>query len=906
MRCALLSREVVLLAGACSTFWVLSCSDSGEHERIGTATGAVINGTATNPFTTGHVIVGQVGGGTGSGTLLTRTWALSAGHVLRKATCREQSPPGRGNTRDRCYFDPGMHYVQLGNEGDPLAENKRADRISVHPGFVPRDTDAPPSGIDVALLHVEEGFPFATTAPLPRTILPQSTSALRGTQVTVFGYGENTLGGGSGTLRQGTVLVSDVSPVTHFIDIVPLFGQMPFSGDSGGPYLQGEAVVGVHRGRAPTATFPPTLSIGVAAAGFELWARLIMTSLSDFNVQIDLDGVPDSMMLRRGIMVPGSTTPAIVVTILLSSTGQSYDVPIAVDPGGGPAPFAFAAGDFNGDGLADPVASITGALFYGQTVGNIPGTLLTRTFPAQPDPTDYVSFAVGDFNGDTIDDLEATDDDGIVHVYYGSDVGLTAGLRPGKFTSTWPTSSRRDGRFALITGTRERTFPQPLFSGLAYVPAEEVGSVTDIAVEVFDAPWGTGYDFGSGEVCYRLYGDAQCQTRGSDLGDVPPDPARLITQMSSTSPAFSENEWGTLYAGVRRDDIARTFSRALCYRVEAFMGPCGGQAVEGGPNRSANAFKVRFVSGAANAVMLVDRGSAYWGRNFPSSDFLTDYDGTWETLVEPGPETTRFTLFDADADRADDEDQPGLEIQSLMFYELFHYDLQSGRGAKIGENQNPSGDYYEALNHFDIEPCDPQQNAGCTPDAPGRNVFTIAAGAHPFVEWAWQDILNANMFYSDMQGSVMRRLTKPVHVQVSSATAPVVWTSAPDGEIAPLLPIALGKLAACPGHPGKSGLVTTVREARRILQKGAGNGSSKHELEAQLLAAKLNVERAQALGEPLSSAVLYGTDLPVAAAIAQADAVLAGHCPPSGTPSDDDVATITARLRAINAGRIVY
>jgi hypothetical protein len=546
-------------------------------------------------------------------------------------------------------------------------------------------------------------------------------------------------------------------------------------------------------------------------------------------------------------------------------------------------------------------------LFYAHSVGNIPGSLLTRPFPTQPAPANYVNFAVADFDGDQIDDVEATTDVGEVHVFYGSTGGLTGGLTTGKFTSTWPTTGRSDGRFALITGTGERTFPQPLFSGLAYVPPEEASLVNDISIEVFDAPWGTGYDFGRGEVCYRVYGDRLCQTRKDDLSDIPPVPANLMAELSSTTTEFPENEWGKIYRGGSRTDIAKTASGALCYRFEAFMGPCSGPPVQGGDATAANAFKVRFVSSSARATMGVDRGSAYWGRNFPSSAFHTDYDGSWQTFLEIGKEQTRFTLIDADADRADDENQPGQEIESLMFYELFHFDLTNGRGARIGQNQNPSGDYWEAGNHFDIEPCDPALHQNCTP-VPGQNVFTFAKGAHPFVEWEWQDILNANMFYTDMQGSVMRRLAKPVQFRVSSSANPTTWISLPDGDIAPLLPIALGKLAACPGHPGQAGLVTTADEARRILRKGTETGASKHDLEAQLLSAKLNVAHAVALGEPLASAMIYGSDITVAEAIAEADAALSPHCQASPAKGNgkDDFRAIIDRLIAINAGQITY
>ena len=117
-----------------------------------------------------------------------------------------------------------------------------------------------------------------------------------------------------------------------------------------------------------------------------------------------------------------------VATVLLGNGDGSFTVPETYTPNGDYSPTAVAVGDFNGDGKLD--LAVTDDYSYTMDVflGNGDGTFGTTPWTSSPN-TDayYTSVAVGDFNGDGIQDLAVADsNDDVVDVFLGNGDGTFA------------------------------------------------------------------------------------------------------------------------------------------------------------------------------------------------------------------------------------------------------------------------------------------------------------------------------------------------------------------------------------------------------------------------------------------------------------------------------------------------
>lgn len=146
-----------------------------------------------------------------SGTLIGPRTVLTAAHCLYQN--------GRRLTASELGFDVA---------DVPLA----VQRSSVHPDYDPSRAEA---WEDAALLRLAQP---AHTAPIPVSIDPP----LEGVEATVIGYGVTARGTGAGTRRRATITLDTVTgrEILYRSDRAGAC-----YGDSGGPLLQNDAIVGI-------------------------------------------------------------------------------------------------------------------------------------------------------------------------------------------------------------------------------------------------------------------------------------------------------------------------------------------------------------------------------------------------------------------------------------------------------------------------------------------------------------------------------------------------------------------------------------------------------------------------------------------------------------------------------------
>jgi hypothetical protein len=175
------------------------CLDLGDEdvvdEPVGTTAQEIIGGTVVSPEGSGWVLV--LAGGLCSGTLLHNDWVITAKHC----------------------------GVAIGSTFTMGSQTRTATRVVDHP-----TTD-----VSLARLSAPMAMGGSTNRwrrPLRRTVLPV------GTTVQCYGYGRDTFGGGSGTLRTAALAISSTADPNYAFD-ANASGQIQWLGDSGGGCIDG-------------------------------------------------------------------------------------------------------------------------------------------------------------------------------------------------------------------------------------------------------------------------------------------------------------------------------------------------------------------------------------------------------------------------------------------------------------------------------------------------------------------------------------------------------------------------------------------------------------------------------------------------------------------------------------------
>lgn len=918
-----------------------ACAPSVEDDDIGRAGDAIRFGTSvTNPQGSAHVNI-WLGPktATGSGTLLSDRWVLTSGHVLDKSRCQYAGGVSGNAITDPCTFLPSTHLVGHGNYSvlGPPSEFIPADRISVHPRFTQANDGTSDTGVDVALIHASKPFTITGNPSFQYPTLSTSETSFLGSPVCLgeFGYGPsltnlNLCDSLTDKLSAGTLMTAQVSGVTSssstdwFDTVAAAACGYPTAqtarGDSGGGVFLLNTLVGVHRAGPAACVAGP--GEAVRASKFAKWAKLVMGSLADVNAIVNLDLVPDTIVLRED--ASGLNYEFVVLDGATDAETTYLSVPKSLV--GSAVSVALSAGKFNNDSFGDAIFQINGLAFV---LAGGSGAFTSQALVPSANGETYDRFYVADFDDDGYDDVEAVRSSGWVDVLYGSGSGLT----PGRDTWQIPSDDRNDGWFYAVTGPNEVTWPQPSFQSVLHVsdPAAEV------RVEIFDGRNGSGfdrYDLPSAPSCFRLYGYP------IDDGS-PPNPSLLIKEVQgdavdplSQNPVFPENEWGTLYKGANdaKGNISNTTNYQ--YLISVTHAACSGTNTPFG----INSFKIRASPGSLYAPKdfsfhprdlfnPLSPGGVNGG-SYPSK-FDTDYSGFFVPFVMNVTNVAKLTLTDTDADRVDDPNFPGKEeVANKLSYVLVDYadpiDAQNNLKALATDTQ-VSGNYFSTigdLGTYDRTYC-------LDPPKPGDSCFAQLASHPTDLLWIWQDVVPTNIIRVSRSGSYVLMSSRPPPIPaVTTAQSVQAWVSGGQGGLASYLPILLGEENPCGDPVGSSVLVSNAYDALRILdgKAGPGYGGSVQvrKFRSALLGAKLNVVRGASLGETMTSAFIYGTDGTVGQALIRADKALARHClgmscdgakgcplggpviPPQQGANLTELAAAEVLIAAINANQLTY
>ena len=324
-----------------SCLFVLMACGGDIHEDLAHSEAAVTNGTKMDPEGTIFAAIGYPEESPScSGTLIRNDWVLTAKH------CFTASAIAR----------PEGIIVKIGSQVASVS------RVVVHPTY------------DVALVRLRT--PLAVngkTYGLKTHLAETKASTLLGLNITCYGYGEDQADNEEDILQSGVMRVTSTWP--EIFETRPLedyVKQLVDVGDSGGPCMVGDSVVGVN-----AAGDYLVHAFHVSAAAFRSWARLIMGLDSTISAMtygdFDGDGKLEIAIggTRRGksgwVSIYKKSGPANwSLTAILKAKAGSHK---ALAPSFGSA---LAAGDANGDSMVDvndilAVISVWGQLCDGCT-----------------------------------------------------------------------------------------------------------------------------------------------------------------------------------------------------------------------------------------------------------------------------------------------------------------------------------------------------------------------------------------------------------------------------------------------------------------------------------------------------------------------------------------------------------
>src|SRR5262249_44231840 len=158
------------------------------------------------------------------------------------------------------------------------------------------------------------------------------------------------------------------------------------------------------------------------------------------------------------------------------------------------------------------------------------------------------SFHVADFDGDGVDDVEALTPNGYVDTYFGCAEGSTTctpGLSSKFELDTFPSGDRDDGKFAILTGTGDGSYPAPQATFAIGTLSTEI----ELVVDIFDGFFGSGWDLRinqqNGDYCFKLFADKNSDGTGT---------TQIIPGGGISASKLRANEWSTIYRGANSAD----------------------------------------------------------------------------------------------------------------------------------------------------------------------------------------------------------------------------------------------------------------------------------------------------------------------------------------------------------------
>jgi hypothetical protein len=590
-----------------------------------------------------------------------------------------------------------------------------------------------------------------------------------------------------------------------------------------------------------------------------------------------------------------------------------------------------AVGNF-GAGIGNDIAAIiNGSLFY---LDSAPGAFVAHA-GFVPVSATYSQLAIVDSNNDGFDDVEAILPDGTRDLYFGSPTGLDNGSP----VMGMPTADGKDGKFmALVSrGSTELATPVNSVSSFQIIaPGDK-----PLAIQIFDgdegySTWDVG-ESGGAITCYDLSYSSDGITIDTLL-------------LSKRSIDLDDNAWATLYAG-SNVGVPNAFGDYY-YIVDTRIATSGDCAVNvAGPPSNAflNSFKIR----STGTLFAYTDDLAFvgfdvfgdWAFSFTVDSPLvrdTTYDGSF-TFYSAVPIAGKELIFrNADAD-VENDDPPRLPGDPDYRGPLD----QQVNGVAVGKSDTVQYSIYDPNGDIVFTDLNPSGNNDGVNDLDEESITILTGGKSGFWTWAWSGVFINNDIR--IWAPVGSPLAYPMMSQraplprISSAEPLSAWISS--NTIAPNLPVTLGtgnhsivissattaqqilnrRLIVLGGAPTKkAGLchkngthggqyqLMTISDGAIGVHLGHGDDIQRptaiSALAAELLATKLNVASVLQFGEPLLNAQIYGTDMNVATALAETDALLM---------QGDDICRISASelarierltviLRSVNSGAITY
>lgn len=146
---------------------------------------------------------------------------------------------------------------------------------------------------------------------------PGATSSLVGQTLTCYGYGENTLTGGAGTLRTANLRVASFTSLTRGYTLeANALGQLPWRSDVGGPCLLNGQITGINYGLTNSTT-TPSLMWQYSVESFREWVTDMLGERA----------VPGNDARANAIMIGNiSAATSLERTVAGTTVGATHDL----------------------------------------------------------------------------------------------------------------------------------------------------------------------------------------------------------------------------------------------------------------------------------------------------------------------------------------------------------------------------------------------------------------------------------------------------------------------------------------------------------------------------------------------------------------------------------------------------